>query len=922
MPGDNCSIFGCPVSRSSKYKGIGIYKVPSGDSDFEKTWREKLIAIIVRDRVVDATLKERIAKKKLFICQKHYRPDQILSHDTRTSVKPGEIPDQNLPIKTFVSPPSTPRQSSLSIKSKRTLYGNEQKQSSSTLTSPPSYKSFDEFKKRVSSLKLPAGWNLSFSPSIVTALFMDGVHLVPKFEIYIFDNLTFSVRVYLWNLPSTSIIYRENSQSFQFTTLSNFIALLTSHDICPGINLDNAIKYSFIHHNVPKIYLPSPSNIDILQLHQTEFFRAESCQFLLPPLTPSSTPCLSCSSLLKKETSSFKRKADNLLVPAKPNAPIKFTAPDKVKLTLQNYRIENKLLKSDLERMKELIVENNIKITDDLNNDLKSIISNADIDKMPPFMKFFWEEQQKYLQASETGIRYHPALIRFCLSLASKSASAYDELRYDKKTNTGFLILPSRRRLRDYKNYIHPQRGFNPGVIEELKIMTKDFSDPERYVTILIDEMKVQEDLVWDKHSGELIGYVDLGDKEINEATLKDSELIASHILVFLVRGAVNPLKYSFANFATKNVSSLQIFPIFWKAVGILEDSNLKVIAVTSDGASSNRSFYKMHSKMFGSVVTQDGSVFYKAVNFFAEEDRFIHFICDQPHALKTGRNNLSHSAFGQSSRLLWNDGNYIIWGHISQLVNEDLECGLKLCSKVSMEHINLTPFSRMNVRLAAQVLSESMSVALLNFGPPDAKGTADYCLMFDKFFDCMNVRNSVEHKHKRKPFLAPYTSVDDERFSWLLDEFLPYFSKWKKSIEDRPGKFTPADKLRMFISWQTHEALNITTSSIIDIIKYLLNHNVQYVFTERFCQDPLENYFGRQRSMGHRSDNPSIRQFGYNDNTIRRTKTFKPIQSGNSRDTSDTFSISSDPLPSRRRPKSSSTSVHLPTSSHHQPSP
>ena len=75
MPGDNCSIFGCPVSRSSKYKGIGIYKVPSGDSDFEKTWREKLIAIIVRDRVVDATLKERIAKKKLFICQKHYRPD-------------------------------------------------------------------------------------------------------------------------------------------------------------------------------------------------------------------------------------------------------------------------------------------------------------------------------------------------------------------------------------------------------------------------------------------------------------------------------------------------------------------------------------------------------------------------------------------------------------------------------------------------------------------------------------------------------------------------------------------------------------------------------------------------------------------------------------------------------------------------------
>ena len=54
--------------------------------------------------------------------------------------------------------------------------------------------------------------------------------------------------------------------------------------------------------------------------------------------------------------------------------------------------------------------------------------------------------------------------------------------------------------------------------------------------------MKVQEDLVWDKHTGELMGYVHLGDGEINAATLKNTEAIASHVLVFLVRGVVNPL--------------------------------------------------------------------------------------------------------------------------------------------------------------------------------------------------------------------------------------------------------------------------------------------------------------------------------------------------------------------------------------------
>ena len=34
-----------------------------------------------------------------------------------------------------------------------------------------------------------------------------------------------------------------------------------------------------------------------------------------------------------------------------------------------------------------------------------------------------------------------------------------------------------------------------------------------------MDEMKVQENLVWEKHTGELIGYVDLGDINANYGT-------------------------------------------------------------------------------------------------------------------------------------------------------------------------------------------------------------------------------------------------------------------------------------------------------------------------------------------------------------------------------------------------------------------
>ena len=39
---------------------------------------------------------------------------------------------------------------------------------------------------------------------------------------------------------------------------------------------------------------------------------------------------------------------------------------------------------------------------------------------------------------------------------------------------------------------------------------------------------------------------------------------------------------------------------------------------------------------------------------------------------------------------------------------------------------------------------------------------------------------------------------------------------------------------------------------------------------TERFCHDPVEEFFGKQRQLGRRSDNPGIYQFGCNSNAIR----------------------------------------------------
>ena len=68
-------------------------------------------------------------------------------------------------------------------------------------------------------------------------------------------------------------------------------------------------------------------------------------------------------------------------------------------------------------------------------------------------------------------------IIKYCLSIAAKSPGAYEELRLNEKKGTGILVLPSQRTLRDYRNYIRPQRGFNAMIINELREKTKVFAE-------------------------------------------------------------------------------------------------------------------------------------------------------------------------------------------------------------------------------------------------------------------------------------------------------------------------------------------------------------------------------------------------------------------------------------------------------------
>ena len=105
-----------------------------------------------------------------------------------------------------------------------------------------------------------------------------------------------------------------------------------------------------------------------------------------------------------------------------------------------------------------------------------------------------------------------------------------------------------------------------------------------------------------------------------------------------------------------------------------------------------------------------------------------------------------------------------------------------------------------------------------------------------------------------------------------------------------------------MFISWQSYEGLQITVLSFKEVYKFLLQQGIPYILSERFCQDDLENYFGKQQAIGRRSDNPTVHYFIYTDNTVKNQFLIRPI-GANVQGPAEKFNeICNEPFPKRRK--------------------
>ena len=741
--------------------------------------------------------------------------------------------------------------------------------------------------------------------------FRDSQFAIPKYVVIVDSCLHFSLHVFNWLLPDQHEIYSSRRRRITSSELPGLLHCLKKeqYELCNGLKQNeflNSIAEDSVdpeHHSlgssdVVRHIVPRSINMETTYSTMVVLRSVDCIVLLMEDVRDEQLSCSSCSKLEKKITQQQARKERQSNVPAKSKAPLAACSAEKLRATVVADRLQCKLLEKQVKNLQSQITKHAVNVSKPLEKDLLTIMSGQNLDATP-HMKFFWEQQMHLLQTNKMGRRYHPQVIRFALSIHCKSPSVYRELR-----ESGALILPSEHVLRDYKNYFRPGAGIKDENIKELIEKTSEHTGIQKYVSVVMDEMKIQENLVFDKTSNELIGFIDLGDPITTFANAGEEESsVASHALAFLVRGMCTNLKHVVAYYFTGNVTSFQLMSLFWKVVAVLETTvKLLVIAAVNDGASPNRKFFALHAKLGG---TLPGGLVYKSPNLFCLS-RMIYFFPDVPHLMKTARNCLYNSGSGSCSRYMWNDGQYLLFRHIADMFYHDQESALHKMPKLTHDHIVLTSYSKMKVKLAVQVLSRTVSTCLLESGDPSVVGTSMFCQMVNDFFDCTNVRSTTEHQRKRNDRIKPYRSPEDERLVWMKETFLKYLEDWKLAIEKRDS-FTPAEKEKMFLSNPTYQGFKIAIHSHVEAIKFLLAEGFEYILPERFMQDVIEDYFGHQRTQRGRSDNPSAQQFAYNDLTIAAKRDIAPSVSGNTGGRygkAKWYTVSNEPVKKRSKKK------------------
>ncbi|CAI6369848.1 unnamed protein product [Macrosiphum euphorbiae] len=336
-------------------------------------------------------------------------------------------------------------------------------------------------------------------------------------------------------------------------------------------------------------------------------------------------------------------------------------------------------LQNDLEQCKKkneiLLTENNkLRTTVKTLKDRMNLEDNRFESRFGKLLSnLFTSTQIKFLLHPTKKIcRWLPEDISSAITLRSVSPKAYRYLRNKK----GFP-LPGLSTLRSWASKFSVEPGLLHGVLSLMKSKGDTMETNDKLTILCFDETYISKRICFDKK---------------NEQVLGPHKSVQTVIARGLINNWKQPIYYNFDERMTKEILN--------KIIEELSEVGFNVVAIVSDSGSTNVGLWKSLD-----ISINNTSFEHPKLN------SRIHVFADVPHLLKLARNHLLDSGF------ILPNGKFIGKNILHEVLNLNYGKDYKFAHKLSERHLFVEGSGRMNVRLAANVFSNSVSKAIAYCG-------------------------------------------------------------------------------------------------------------------------------------------------------------------------------------------------------------
>ena len=342
--------------------------------------------------------------------------------------------------------------------------------------------------------------------------------------------------------------------------------------------------------------------------------------------------------------------------------------------------------------------------------------------------------------------RWPESIIRECVMLRSVSAKAY------KMINQRHLMqLPSSMTLHRYVGPIAGDVGFTDLIKQRLQEESHTLQPIERYCSMVIDEMAIKPQCIYDAKLDTFFGSASNGN------CCKELYVQANRLLCFILYGLSTKFCIPCGYYFTKQLTGPQLHEKTLNIIRNVEDCGFSVVRIVTDNSKTNASMFRLFGN--GKMIPN--------VSHPCDPKRELFLSFDQNHIIKNVRSLFLENDMTDGCELI--SGNFIKLLYLLQ--RDD---NIKAVRNLTMKHIEPTNIEKMNVGRAVLIFSPPVTAAVKflqknsekhqraqNF--KNASATITFLENFYKWFSIHDTCNKTRYITSRDTNKMHFFSTDDE---------------------------------------------------------------------------------------------------------------------------------------------------------------